>query len=350
MSDRERVIDVHGHYTTYPPQVAEWRSRQVRAFENGEPLPDPEDLVVTDDELVESVATHQLAGMDARGIDVTLFSPRASRMAHHVGNLEVSTAWARVCNRLVARICALFPDRFQPVAMLPQTPGAPPASVLPELERSVREHGVVGVNLNPDPSGGAWSGPPLGDRAWYPVYEALVAQDLPAMIHVSASANPALQTTGDWYLGADTTAFVQLLRSDVLADFPGLRLIIPHGGGAAAFHWGRFRGMAQDQGRPPLEEHLLGGLLLDTCVYHQAGIDLLFGVVPTENILFGSEAVGAVRGVDPRTGHHYDDTRRYVDAAGLGAAERALVYEGNARRTYPRLDRALGSGRTATAR
>jgi len=51
--------------------------------------------------------------------------------------------------------------------------------------------------------------------------------------------------------------------------------------------------------------------------------------------------VGAVRGIDPETGHYFDDTKRYIDALGLPEAERAMVYSGNARRVYPRLDKAL---------
>src|ERR1700712_3520747 len=94
-------------------------------------------------------------------------------------------------------------------------------------------------------------------------------------------------------------------------------------------------------GRPPLEESVMGNVFFDTCVYHQPGIDLLFEVVDVDNILFGSEMVGAVRGVDPRTGHFFDDTRRYVDALDLAPADRDRVYERNARRVYPRLDAAL---------
>jgi 4-oxalmesaconate hydratase len=71
--------------------------------------------------------------------------------------------------------------------------------------------------------------------------------------------------------------------------------------------------------------------------------------VPADNILFGSEMVGAVRGIDPETGHYYDDTKRYVDASALGAAERQKVFEDNVRKVYPRIndrlkavERALG--------
>jgi 4-oxalmesaconate hydratase len=83
-------------------------------------------------------------------------------------------------------------------------------------------------------------------------------------------------------------------------------------------------------------------VFFDTCVYHQPGIDLLTRVIPVRNILFASEMIGAVRGVDPETGFNYDDTRRYIEASTLlSAADRHAIYEGNARRVYPRLDAAL---------
>ena len=62
-------------------------------------------------------------------------------------------------------------------------------------------------------------------------------------------------------------------------------------------------------------------MFFDTCVYHQPGIDLLLKVIPADNILFGSEMVGAVRGIDPETGLYYDDTKRYIDAAPSPSAE-----------------------------
>lgn len=262
-------------------------------------------------------------------------------MAHHIGDFATSAAWARICNDLCHRVSELYPDRFVPGAMLPQSPGVDPATVVPEIERAVLELGAVTVNLNPDPSGGHWTAPPLTDRSWYPVWEKLVELDVPAMVHVSTSCNPAFHTTGAHYLNADTTAFMQLLTGDLFADFPGLRLVIPHGGGAVPYHWGRFRGLAQALGRPEPEESLLRNVFFDTCVYHQPGIDLLLEVMPVENVLFASEMVGAVRGVDPRTGHHFDDTRRYVEKAGLTPEDLAAVEEGNARRVYPRLDARL---------
>jgi 4-oxalmesaconate hydratase len=207
----------------------------------------------------------------------------------------------------------------------------------------VNELGFIGCNLNPDPSGGWWTSRPLTDKFWYPMYEKMQELDVPAMVHVSASCNDNFHATGAHYLNADTTAFMQFLLSDLFTDFPNLRFIIPHGGGAVPFHWGRFRGLAQDLKRPPLEELLLKNVYFDSCVYHQPGIELLLKVIPTENILFGSEMVGAVRGIDPRTGHNYDDTKRYFDALDLPEEKRAAIFEGNARRVFPRLDARLKS-------
>ena len=103
-------------------------------------------------------------------------------------------------------------------------------------------------------------------------------------------------------------------------------------------------GLAQELKKPLLDEHLLNNIFFDTCVYHQPGIDLLTHVIPVKNILFASEMIGAVRGIDPTTGHYYDDTKRYIEATlNLSAEERHMVYEGNARRVFPRLDAALAA-------
>ncbi|RII17862.1 Amidohydrolase [Streptomyces sp. YIM 130001] len=335
------IIDIHGHYTTAPAPLGAWRDAQTAALTDPLRAPDPAGPTISDDLVRESIETNQLRLMDERGIDVTLFSPRASFMAHHIGDFATSSAWARICNDLCRRVADLYPERFAVGAMLPQSPGVEPATVIPELERAVGDLGAVTVNLNPDPSGGHWTAPPLTDRSWYPVWEKLVELEVPAMVHVSTSCNPAFHTTGAHYLNADTTAFMQLLGGDLFADFPELRLIVPHGGGAVPYHWGRFRGLAQAMGREDAVEALMRNVYFDTCVYHQPGIDLLLDVVPHDNILFASEMIGAVRGVDPRTGHHFDDTRRYVEKAGLPEDRLAAIEEHNARRVYPRLDALL---------
>ena len=224
---------------------------------------------------------------------------------------------------------------------MPQFPGVAPSECIAELER-LAELGFVGVNLNPDPSGGWWTGAPLTDRSWYPLYEKLVELQMPAMIHVSSCCNPNFHHTGAHYINADTTAFMQLIQGDLFKDFPELKFVIPHGGGAVPFHWGRYRGLCLSIQKKPLAEHLLNNVYFDTCVYHLPGIRLMTEVVPMTNILFASEMLGAVPGIDPETGFNFDDTKRYIDQlTGLDESSRHLLFEGNARRVYPRLDALL---------
>jgi 4-oxalmesaconate hydratase len=335
------IIDIHGHYTTEPQALQAFRDKQLAGIADAARKPASTDLGISDETLVKSVEP-QLKLQKERGSDLTVFSPRASGMAHHVGTEEIGQQWARVSNDLIHRICTLLPDNFAPVGQLPQFPGAPIERSIPELERLVTELGFVGVNLNPDPSGGYWKSPPLTDRYWYPIYEKMCELEVPAMIHVTSSCNPAVHATGAHYLNGDTTAFMQLLQGDLFKDFPDLKFVIPHGGGAVPFHWGRYRGLAQDMKKPALGEHLLKNVFFDTCVYHYPGIELMAKVVPVDNMLFASEMLGAVKGIDPETGFHFDDTKRYVDQVkALGDDERYKIFEGNARRVYPRLDRRL---------
>jgi 4-oxalmesaconate hydratase len=332
------IIDCHGHFTTVPKQLHEWRKKQLASANDPAGQPKKSDLVITDDELRSAIENGQLKLQKERGGDMTIFSPIAGQMGHHLGNAQTSAVWTELCNDIIHRVCQLFPDNFIGVCQLPQSPGVSPANCIPELRRCIEELGFIGCNLNPDPSGGYWTDPPLTDKYWYPFYEEMVRLDVPAMVHVSASCNPNFHGTGAHYINADTTAFMQFLTSDLFKDFPTLRFVIPHGGGAVPYHWGRYRGLSFELLQRPLEL-ILKNVSFDTCVYHQPGVEFLTKIIPVENVLFGSEMIGAVRGRDPNTGEFFDDTKRYVDACPqLTDEDRYKIYEGNARRIYPRLD------------
>jgi 4-oxalmesaconate hydratase len=276
------IIDCHGHYTVLPKAHNAWRELQKAAFKAGEKAPAYPDI--SDDEIRETIEANQLRLVKERGADMS--------------------------------------------------------SSVAELERCV-DMGFIGCNLNPDPGGGHFKHPSLTDKYWFPFYEKMVELDVPAMIHVSGSCNPAMHATGAYYIAADTIAFMQLIEGDLFGRFPTLRFIIPHGGGAVPYHWGRYRGLADMFKKPDLQSHLMNNVFFDTCVYHQPGINLLADVIDSKNILFGSEMVGAVRGIDPTTGHHFDDTKRYIDALDISAQEKHMIFEGNARRVFPRLDAQL---------
>lgn len=326
------IIDIHGHYTTEPEPLRRFRAAQLRGESpSAAALSDQ----VSDDEVRESVQGNQVRVLRERGGDLMLFSPRASGMAHHEPDAGTANAWAQASNDMVHRVSELFPAHFAPVAQLPQTPEGNLDGVLAELQRTVEGLGFVGVNLNPDPSG-TWAGKPLTDPSWFPIYEAAEDLDVPLMVHVSTACNPNFHTLGAHYLNADTSVFMQLLPSDLFARFPGLRLIIPHGGGAVPYHWGRYRGLAMRNGWQDPSE-LMRNVFFDTAVYHQPGYNLLVDLIPSSNLLFASEMLGAVRGADPDTGVEWDDTLAYLRASGRLPADWDAITHGNALRIYPRL-------------
>ena len=111
------IIDCHGHYTTAPEALEQWRHQQIAGIKDPAATAKVADLKISDDELRETIVANQLRLMDERGSDLTIFSPRASFMAHHIGAFQVSATWAAICNELCFRVAQLFPDRFIPAAM-----------------------------------------------------------------------------------------------------------------------------------------------------------------------------------------------------------------------------------------
>src|ERR1700674_1610058 len=141
------IIDCHGHYTTAPKALEAWRNRQIAGIKDAAQAPKVAELTISDDELRESIEANQLRLMKERGCDLTVFSPRASFMAHHIGDFAVSSTWASICNELCFRGSQLFPDHFIGAAMLPQSPGVDPATCIPELGQCVEGFGHVAINL-----------------------------------------------------------------------------------------------------------------------------------------------------------------------------------------------------------
>ena len=331
------IIDSHGHYTTVPPGMRVFRALQISNM--GRPTKGT--VNVSDDEIRSSLEKGQIRLLDERGIDVMLFSPMASAMGHHFGSEKISRYWTEVSNDLIHRACTLFPDRFVGVCALPQSPGVAPKACGEELERCVKDLGFIGCNLNPDPSGGYWTDPPLGDEWWYPLYEKLVELDATAMVHASATCNPAFHTTGSHYLNVDATAFMQLLESRVFKDFPTLRIVISHGGGNVPYQAARYRALCLMNKWERFEEFITR-LYFDTTVYNQDAMQLLVKVAGVDNVMFASEMLGGVTTMDPLTGRMFDDNKPCLDALDwLAEDDRRKIFEGNVRKAYPRLDAAL---------
>jgi 4-oxalmesaconate hydratase len=277
--------------------------------------------------------------MQDTGIDRLLFSPQASAMGHHFGSELISRYWTEACNDLIARIARLWPDKVSPVCQLPQSPGVSPKHWVEELERCVTEQGFVACNINPDVAGGREPfTPSLGDEWWYPLWEKMVALDIPGTIHASASLNPAMHLTSSYYIAQHHSGAVELLSSRVLQDFPTLKIIIPHGGGAIPYQWNRHRGMHVREGLEAFEA-AARRVYWDMAIYDKEGMEMLIKRVGVDNVLFATEMFGAVNATDPQTGRNFEDIVPLFQAIDwLSDDDRYKITEGNARKVYSRMD------------
>ncbi|MBD2834902.1 amidohydrolase family protein [Streptomyces pratensis] len=334
------IIDCHGHYTTAPPALEAWRNQQIAGLQDPSAAPRRADLRISDDELRESVESNQLRLMDERGIDMTVFSPRASFMAHHVGDVAASSAWAALCNELCFRVSRLYPERFVPAAMLPQSPGVDPRDVRTGADQVRR--GVRRGRAQPEP--GPLRGPLDPAAPHRPLlvslYEKMAEYDVPAMVHVSTSVNPRSTRR------ARTTSTPTPRRSCswYRATCSGTS---PRSAWSSArrrrrpYHWGRFRGLATALGKPRAGGTRPGQRLLRHVRLPPArlGPPVRRRPDPEHPVRLGDD-----RRRPRRRPAHGPPLRRHAPLRRGGRAvpeELAGVQEHNARAVYPRLDALL---------
>lgn len=191
--------------------------------------------------------------------------------------------------------------------------------------------------LNPDPVEGDCSPPPgLGDRFWYPLYEKMVELDVPALVHSASSCCPRESYTLK-FINEESIAIVSLLESSVFDDFPTLKLVIAHGGGAIPYQMGRFRAWNLRRGEPETFNAKLKKLHFDTCNYPLESLDLQFRILGTENCLFGTQRLGTGSVFNPAFKRDFDDLKPIIESIGwLTESDRRKIFEDNARKIYSR--------------
>lgn len=301
------IIDCHAHMSA-PDALWAYKAKLIShrgAHGRGK-------VDVTDDEIRAAFMKPEMAPkghlpmMDAYGTDVQLLSPRPYQLMHSEKPAKLVHWFAEECNNLIARECSLYPDRFIGVAGLPQVAGHPIEEALPELERCVRELRFVGCLLNPDPyENSGTEAPALGDRYWYPLYEKLCELDVPAHIH-STSSRSERTSYSLHFVNEESIAVVGLVNSSVLDDFPTLKILVSHGGGAIPYQVGRFQSASMRRGGPTFIDKLRR-LYFDTVLYSEDALALLIRTVGVDRCLFGAELPGVGSGVNPQTGRTFDD-------------------------------------------
>lgn len=325
------IVDAHAHVVM--PEAA-WRFMAGLVASRANPIEDPK---LPADEILRPVTERHVANMDKVGTDIQFISPRPYAQLHSVKPATVTATWTRYVNDLIHRQCQMFPDRLRGVAGLPQYRDSSPVNCLGELERCIKDLGFVGCLLNPDPTEGDAAPPPgLGDAFWYPLYEKLCELDVPALIHSASSCAPRESYTLK-FINEESIAVVSLLDSRVFDDFPKLKIMVSHSGGAIPYHLGRFRAWHARRKRPGSFDDLMKKLWYDTCNYSEEGLEFLFRVIGTERCLFGTERPGTGSAPNPDWGRDYDDLKPVIEGLrSLSAADRKRIFEDNSRALYHR--------------
>ena len=175
------------------------------------------------------------------------------------------------------------------------------------------ELGFVGCLLDPDPFEGEGDPPGLGEEYWYPLYDKLRQLDVPAMIH-SASCSSPRESYSLHFINEESIAVLGLVGSKVFADFPTLKVVVAHGGGAIPYQIGRFRspGLRRGDSRGFPRQAPSAAL---RHLHSEEGLELLFKVVGLANCLFGTERPGTGGGSIRRPVEALDDLRPVVEGS-----------------------------------
>ncbi|WP_341977677.1 amidohydrolase family protein [Microbacterium sp. LWO13-1.2] len=330
------IIDVHGHMSA-PDSYYAWKASLLaaRGSHGGKPP------VITDDDLIASYhAPHPSFGhvshmthIDDAGIGLQLLSPRPFHAMHSERPTKIVEWFTAETNNLIQRTTELFPGRFRGMAGIPQSPYLSVEQWLPELRRAITELGFVGAMVNSDPYEGTEVPPAMGERYWYPLYEELCALDVPMLLHSAGCKYPSREPYSLHFIQEETVAIWSMIQSNVFADFPDLKVIVAHGGGAIPYQMGRFLPSVVRTGVSYLDK--LRKFYFDSCLYTQDSLELLMKTVGTDRVLFGSEKPGTGSQIDPDTGRWFDDIHLLIDdIEWLDADRRADVLENNARSLF----------------
>lgn len=306
------IIDCHAHVSA-PAEL--WAYKALQLASRGSH--GRGGVKVSDDQIREAVEQHVEIGphshmdyIDHLHTDMQAISPRPFQLMHSEKPSRIVQWFHEEVNDIIYRQTKIYPDRFFGIAGLPQPAGEPLDMAIRELERCVKQLGFRGALLNPDPYENSGIQPPeMGDRYWYPLYEKFCELDVVAHIHCTGSRADR-EPYSLHFINEETTAVFGLLNSRVLDDFPDLKILVSHGGGAIPYQLGRFEaGSLRRSGgdESKLFSSRLRKLYFDTVLYTKDAVELLVKTVGPERCLFGAECPGVGSEIHPHTGRTLDD-------------------------------------------
>ena len=178
----------------------------------------------------------QLKIMDALGIDRAVLSYPTTDAHLKLGSIAQV---ARIYNDNVSKILKAYPKRFIGAAVLPVDNSI---DLLDELKRVTEELGFKAISL-----ASSYNGIYLDDKMFLPVYKQAEEKNIPIFVH-SQIVNPIgfervkdpLLTPVVEYVFDTTISVGKLLMSDILRQYPRVKFIFAHFGGAICYLKQRF--------------------------------------------------------------------------------------------------------------
>lgn len=325
------IIDIHGHTNT-PPSLFAYKSGLLAsrgAHGKGNTWLDEE-------QLARVVNNHVTNTMDKVGTDVQFLSPRPFQMMHSEKPARIVHWFTEMCNNAIVQTIKIAPTRYRGICSLPLIPGEPVSACFEELDRCVDEHGFIGVMINPDPNEGTGDPfPGMGDEWWFPLYEKLVAMDLPAQIH-SAGCKDPWDTYSNYFITTETRCIISMVSSGTFNTFPNLKVVVSHGGGAVPYQIGRYRAFFgrhfENEGG---FDSQLKKFYFDAVLYNPEAIKLLVDIVGSDRVMFGTENPGTGSYKDPATGMMLDDLKPVIEGiSGITDKQKKDVFEDVAKKVF----------------
>jgi OH-DDVA meta-cleavage compound hydrolase len=332
---RKMIIDCHSHIT--PPaelkSYRDWLINSKGREGKGKPEFSDDAIRTAMNSKTDSHVSH-IQGLDNAGVSVQLLSPRPNQMMHSQKPGEIVKWYTEVSNDLVYRYTQLWPDKFIGIASLAQIAGEPLDVAVDELRRCVNELNFRGCILNPDPyENSGLQPPPLWDKYWYPLYEALCDLDIPCHLHGTGS--PLLREYYNlYYIHEESIAVLAFLCSDILDNFPKLKVVASHGGGSIPYQIGRYIAIERSQQRREFRERLKR-IYFDTVLHDATSVEFLIKVIGADNCLYGTEWPGLGSVIDPASGRSMDNLASHIrELDWLNNAEKEAIMWKNAIDVY----------------
>jgi aminocarboxymuconate-semialdehyde decarboxylase len=291
-----RSIDVHAHLT---PQCfwratengGDWhsikREKDARGAEvalvGGRPQALPPRARWTPEE--------RLADMDSLGVDMHVVSPYVGFYNYHL-DAKLAIATSRAINDEISEMARARPERFSGLGTVPMQDVT---AAVGELERCMTQLGLKGVEINDHINGRT-----LEEPEFRPFWKA--AEQLGAVVFFH-QANETLVTprTTRYHLPNSignlvdrAVTFATLVHGGVMDAFPGLKIVLGHGGGYTCFGIGRMdhgwqvrKEARQHITRPP--SAYLRRFYYDCIVYTEPALRYLIDTVGADRVVFGTD-------------------------------------------------------------